>query len=90
MRVYSRNTIQDLFFFHKTVSAFCLVILFTIKLYTRLKNKNYLLLQFIEKIVKFKFSFLAEFDIPASTKKLKILKSPWKPAVFLTFFQLNI
>ena len=71
------------FFFTKLL---VLVILFTIKLFTRLKNKICQLLQFIEKIVR--FFFLAEFDISTSTKKLKILKSPRKLA-FLTFFQLN-
>ena len=65
-----------------------LVVLSTKKLHTRVKNKIYLLLQFIKKIVKFKFFFIAEFDISTSTKKLEILKSPKKLASF-TLFQLN-
>ena len=40
------------------------------------------MLQYIEKIVKFKFFFIAEFNIFTSTKKLKILKIPWKLAFF--------
>ena len=40
------------------------------------------MLQFIKKIVTFKFFFIAEFNIFASTKKLKIPKNPEKLAFF--------
>ena len=87
MCVYCRNTIQDLIFVFTKLLAL-LVILSTIKLYTCLKNKIYLLLQFIKKIVKIKFFFTAEFDISTSTKMLEILQSSRKFA-FFTFFQLH-
>ena len=77
---------KTLFFVHKTIF---LVILSTVKLSTCVKNKIYLLLQFIEKIVKFQFFFIAEFDISTSTKMLEILISSRKLVFFFTFFQLN-
>ena len=89
VRVQSKYYSRSLFFFTKLlVLLLVLVVLSTKELHTRVKNKIYLLLQFIKKIVKFKFFFIAEFDISTSTKKLEILKSPKKLASF-TLFQLN-
>ena len=64
--VENRNTIQDLIFCSQNLVL--LEILSTLKLYTCLKNKIYLLLQFIEKIVT--FFFIVEFDISTCTKML--------------------
>ena len=89
----SRKICSEVYFHHfenrfLNVIFFTIVNLFTINLYTSLNNKNYLLLQFIEKIVKFKFFFSAEFDIPTSNNNSEMRKST-EACSFFTIFSVK-